>query len=70
MNIMSRKEVEDLKRRYLKGTRVKLIKLEDLYRNIHEGTKGTVDAVDDIRTIHVIWDDGSRLGIIPGVDEF
>lgn len=70
MNIMSRKEVEDLRRRYPKGSRVKLIKLEDPYRNIPEGTKGTVDSVDDIGTIHVRWDDGSRLGIVPGVDEF
>ena len=29
MNIMSRKEVEDLRRRYPKGSRVKLIKLEE-----------------------------------------
>ena len=70
MNIMSRKEVEDLRRRYPKGSRVKLIKLEDPYRNIPEGTKGTVDSVDDIGTIHVRWDDGPRLGIVPGVDEF
>lgn len=70
MNIMSRKEVEDLRRRYPKGTRIKLIRMEDPYRNIPEGTKGTVDAVDDVGTIHVRWDDGSRLGIVPGVDEF
>ena len=27
-----------------------------------------VDAVDDIGTIHVRWDNGSGLGIVPGVD--
>ena len=69
MKIMSRREVEALRKRYPKGTRVKLISLEDPYSRLPEGTKGTVDAVDDIGTIHVRWDNGSGLGIVPGVDE-
>jgi len=32
------------------------------------GTKGTVTRVDDTGTIHVKWDNGSGLGIVPGVD--
>ena len=68
MKIMSRREVEALRKRYPKGTRVKLISLEDPYSRLPEGTKGTVDAVDDIGTIHVRWDNGSGLGIVPGVD--
>lgn len=69
MKIMSRREVEALRKRYPKGTRVKLISLEDPYSRLPEGTKGTVDAVDDIGTIHVRWDNGSGLGVVPGVDE-
>ena len=68
MKVMSRKEVEVLRKRYPKGTRVELVSLEDPYARIPEGTKGTVDAVDDIGTIHVRWDNGSRLGVVPGVD--
>ena len=68
MKVMSRKEVEVLRKRYPKGTRVELVSLEDPYARIPEGTKGTVDAVDDIGTIHVRWDNGSRLGAVPGVD--
>ena len=68
MKVMSRKEVEALRKRYPKGTRVALVSLEDPYARIPEGTKGTVDAVDDIGTIHVRWDNGSGLGIVPGVD--
>jgi len=26
--------------------------------------------VDGLDTVHVAWDDGSRLGLIPGVDEW
>ena len=68
MIIKSRKEVEALRMRYPKGTKVELVSLEDPYARIPEGTKGTVDAVDDIGTIHVRWDNGSRLGAVPGVD--
>ena len=68
MKIMSRKEVEALRKKYPKGTRVELVSLEDPYSRLPEGTRGTVDAVDDIGTIHVRWDNGSGLGIVPGVD--
>ncbi len=34
------------------------------------GTKGTVRLVDDQGTIHVEWDSGSHLGLIPGEDEY
>jgi hypothetical protein len=33
-------------------------------------TKGTVDRVDDIGTLHVKWDDGRTLGIVPNEDIF
>ena len=68
MRIMSRKDVEALRKKYPKGTRVELVSLEDPYSRMPEGTRGTVDAVDDIGTIHVRWDNGSGLGIVPGVD--
>ena len=68
MKIMGRKEVEALRMKYPKGTRVELVSMEDPYSRLPEGTRGTVDAVDDIGTIHVRWDNGSGLGIVPGVD--
>lgn len=34
------------------------------------GTEGIIFHVDDAGTIHVKWDDGSFLGVIPGVDEY
>ena len=70
MKIMCRKEVEALRKRYPKGTRVKLISLEDPYSRLPEGTKGTVDAVDDIGTIHVKFDNGRFIGLIPDMDAF
>ena len=53
-----------------KGDRVQLIYMNDPYTNLGEGATGTVDCIDDIGTIHVSWDSGSRLGLIPGVDRW
>ena len=53
-----------------KGDRVRLIYMNDPYSDPGEGATGTVDCIDDIGTIHVLWDCGSRLGLIPGVDRW
>ena len=55
---------------YPKGTRVELIQMGDDPRPIAPGTKGTVDFVDSIGTIHCMFDDGRYLGLIPGEDQF
>lgn len=47
-------KLAELRRRYTKGSRVKLIHMNDPYRpDLREGALGTVTAVDDIGTIHV-----------------
>lgn len=63
------KMLEQLKESYPKGTKVKLIKMNDPYTRLQPGTLGTVTGVDDIGTIHVNWDTGSSLGIAFGEDE-
>lgn len=61
---------EMYKRMYPKGTRIELISMDDPYAPIEPGTKGTVVHVDDIGTIHMQWDNGRTLGLIPGEDKF
>lgn len=51
------------------GMRVKLIYMEDP-QALALGTEGTVQFIDDIGTIHVAWDTGCSLGLVPGVDEW
>lgn len=34
------------------------------------GEVGTVQFVDDVGTVHIEWDSGSCLGLIPGEDYF
>ncbi|WKY46037.1 DUF4314 domain-containing protein [Eubacteriaceae bacterium ES2] len=53
-----------------KGTRIRLISMDDPYSSLTKGETGTVELIDDMGTIHVAWDTGSRLGLIPGVDHW
>lgn len=55
---------------YPKGTRIELQMMGSDPRPIEPGTRGTVDHVDDLGTIHCTFDNGRRLGIIPEEDSF
>lgn len=66
----SRNEVALVRNRYPVGTRVMLEVLDDPYSKLTSGDCGTVFFVDDIGQIHVHWDRGSSIALIPGVDSF
>ncbi len=63
-------DVKTIKENYQTGTRIELINTDDPYTKLKCGDKGSVDFVDDIGQIHIIWDSGSRLALIPGKDQF
>lgn len=52
------------------GDRIILKSTTDPYTNLKPGDKGTVDHIDDIGTVHIDWDNGSNLGLVPGEDVF
>jgi hypothetical protein len=52
------------------GMRVKIISMVDDPNPIPKDTLGTISLIDDAGVIHVNWDNGRRLGMIPGVDEY
>ena len=66
---MTEKEIEEIRKKYVKGTKIKLIKMYDK-QAVPTGEIGTVEFVDDIGTIHMKWKNGSSLGLIVGVDNF
>lgn len=66
---MNRDMVENIKKQYPVGTKVVVDYMDD-DRSIPPGTKGEVRHVDDIGTIHCIWENGRVLGLIPFVDNF
>lgn len=66
----NRKQVERIKERYPVGTRIELLSTMDDIQGVDKGIKGTVVGVDDMGTIHMKWDNGRGLGLIPGEDNF
>jgi hypothetical protein len=49
---------------------VELVSTSDEYTDLKPGDKGTVEREDAVGTLHIRWDSGSRLGLIPGEDHF
>ena len=71
MRGMTDTELRELRERYAPGCRIELVYLGDPYPGkLTEGCRGTVAFVDDIGTIHVKWDCGSSLGLVPGIDRW
>ena len=68
MRFPSREIVERVRREYPAGTRVELVRMDDVQAP-PIGTKGTVTGVDDTASVMVAWDSGSRLHVIYGEDE-
>jgi len=62
-------QVDNLKRQYPVGTRVKLNSMSG-ENNMPSGMEGKVEFVDDIGQLQMIWDNGSTLALIPGEDSF
>lgn len=65
-----RSRAEYLKKEYPPGARIVLNSMGDDPRPIESGTRGTVEFVDDIGTVHCEFDNGRRLGLIEGEDDF
>ena len=64
-----KEELEALREKYPQGCRVELVKMEDPYREMPPGLRGTVEGVDDSGSIHVHWDNGSSLAVVFREDE-
>lgn len=59
-----------IKMQYPRGTRIVLLHMGNDPRPIQPNTRGTVEHVDDIGTVHCRFDNGRALGLITGVDDF
>lgn len=64
-----RAKIEQLRKRYPEGTRICLEAMEG-EPQMPAGLKGQVFHVDDAGQIHVEWENGSALALVPGVDQF
>ena len=64
------RQAERYKAEYPPGTRVQLLHMNDPYSPVESGMRGTVEVVDDIGQIHMKWDNGRTLALVPGEDSF
>lgn len=72
MNKFEEKErfVQCMKDSYPPGTRIMLISMDDPFDPIPSEMRGTVDHVDDAAQIHMHWDNGRTLALVPEEDDF
>lgn len=66
---MNEKLLERLRNMYPVRTRVRLLYMDDVQAPPYN-TLGTIKNIDDMGTIHVLWDTGSSLGLVSEVDRF
>ena len=69
MTFPSREQIALLRERYRKGTKVRLISMDDIQAP-PPGTIGEISGVDDAGSVMVRWETGSSLSLIPGEDRF
>lgn len=62
--------IKFMREQYPPGTRIRLMQMNDPYAPIAHGEEGEVDFVDDAGQIHMKWDNGRSLALIPGEDSF
>jgi hypothetical protein len=56
--------------RDLEGRMIRLVRCQDPHTRLQAGITGVVTLVAGTGTVHVLWEDGHRLGLIPGIDEW
>lgn len=69
MTFPTREQIARLREQYKKGTKVRLISMDDIQAP-PPGTLGEVFGVDDAGSVMVRWETGSHLSLIPGEDRF
>ena len=70
MMMIDKMRVERLRERYPIGSRIELVEMVDDPCPIEPGAKGELLYIDDTGTLFVSWDNGRRLGVVPGQDNF
>ena len=68
MKLPSKGIAEKVRAEYTIGTRVELVKMDDVQAP-PVGTKGTVKGVDDTASLLIDWDNGCGLNVTYGIDK-
>ncbi len=63
-------DIQNIRNKYTPGVRIQLGTLDDPCTSLKSGNIGIISHVDDLGQIHVLWENGSSLALVPGVDAF
>ena len=66
---MDKAQLESLCELYPKGTKIKLLSVKG-WKVLRPGLLGEVQFVDSSGRLHMEWENGSLLTLIPGEDDF
>lgn len=67
--MQSQEQIKKLRKTYPKGTKIRLIFMKG-EPQMQNGLTGKVSFVDDAGQIHVNWNSGSNLALLPETDLF
>ena len=70
MQFPSKSYLEQLRKKYPVGTKLQLISMRNETYRFLPGTVGEVTHIDDAGSIHMRWENGSSLALIPEIDSF
>ena len=70
MKFPNKAYLEQLRKQYPIGTKLQMITMRNEKYPIPPGTVGEVTHIDDLGSIHMKWQNGSSLALIPEVDSF
>ena len=68
--MISENKLNEIKEKYPIGTKVKMLEDMDDKYPILAGTVGTIDYIDSEGQLHMIWENGRTLALIPEIDKF
>lgn len=66
----NRQMAERYRQMYPPGTRMVLLDTSETLHPVPIGMRGTVTFIDDQSQLHMKWDNGRTLAVIPGEDSF
>jgi hypothetical protein len=52
------------------GERIQVVRCLDEHASVFPGARGVIEFVDSNGTRHVRFDDGTQLGLVPGIDDW
>lgn len=70
MQFPSESYLEQLRKKYPVGTKLQLLSMRNETYPVLPGTVGEVTHIDDAGSIHMRWENGSSLALIPEIDSF